>query len=45
MTLRLGVLADLHASPDPAERGSWFNPYDFAGMLGRVDAALSWFAA
>ena len=45
MTLRLGVLADLHASLDPAERGAWFNPYDFTGMLERLDAALSWFAA
>lgn len=44
MTLRLGVLADLHASLDPAESGSWWNPYDFAGMLERVDDALAWFA-
>jgi predicted phosphodiesterase len=45
MTLRLGVLSDLHGSSDPAERGSWHNAYDFAGMPERVDDALAWLTA
>ena len=44
MTLRVGVLADLHGSLDPAEQGGWFNAYDFAGMPERVDRAMTWFA-
>jgi predicted phosphodiesterase len=44
MSLRLGVLADVHYSLDPAERGAWVNPYDFDGLPARIDLALRWFA-
>jgi predicted phosphodiesterase len=43
VSLRLGLLADLHCSLDPAEAGGWHNPYDFAGVWERIDAALAWF--
>lgn len=45
MSVRLGVLADLHAPRDHLEpAASWHGPFDFAGLCVRVRAALSWFA-
>jgi predicted phosphodiesterase len=41
---RIGVLSDLHWD-DPHATGAWHNPYDFAGVPGRVRAALAWMAA
>ncbi|HKP20237.1 MAG TPA: metallophosphoesterase [Thermoleophilaceae bacterium] len=36
--MRLGVVSDVHMTMDPATRASWHNPYDFAGLPGRIDA-------
>jgi 3',5'-cyclic AMP phosphodiesterase CpdA len=44
MSIRIGTLADLHGSLDPSERGSWFNAYDFARTLPRIEEAFGWFA-
>jgi predicted phosphodiesterase len=41
---RLGVLSDLHWPDDPATRAAWHNPYDFAGLPARLDAARELFA-
>lgn len=42
MTVRLGVLSDLHCELEPT--GSrWINPFEPERLDGRIDAALSWF--
>ena len=44
MTLRLGVLTDLHHVPDPERRAAWINRYDFPGVLERCERAAELFA-
>lgn len=43
MTLRLGVLADLHYTARPAPGLAYHNPFDVAGVLGRVETSMAWF--
>jgi len=40
---RIGLLSDLHWA-DADAGAAWHNPYDFAGVRGRVRAALRWMA-
>jgi Calcineurin-like phosphoesterase superfamily domain len=41
--VRLGVVSDLHLTLDPAAEASWHNPFDFAGVPGRIDRARALF--
>jgi predicted phosphodiesterase len=41
--MRLGLVSDLHVTMDPDRRASWHNPYDFAGVPGRIEAARAVF--
>jgi predicted phosphodiesterase len=43
--VRLGVLTDVHLAPAPRPGAGWQNPYDFAGLRARLDAARERFAA
>jgi predicted phosphodiesterase len=36
--MRLALVSDLHMTLDPAASAAWHNPYDFAGLPGRIDA-------
>lgn len=40
----IGVISDLHWTSSPGAGYSWHNPFDFEGLPGRVDEALSIFA-
>lgn len=42
--LRLGVVSDLHYAPSPDPTLAFHNPFDVAGVLGRLRQALAWFA-
>lgn len=44
MTIRFGVLTDVHVVQDVTRQESWHNPYDFAGVEERRDRALELFA-
>ena len=41
--MRLGVVSDLHLTLDPGMEAAWHNAFDFAGLPGRIDAALAAF--
>lgn len=43
MTIRFGVLTDVHVVQDVTRQDSWHNPYDFAGVEQRRDRALELF--
>lgn len=44
MSVRFGILSDLHAVQDVTRRAAWHNPYDFAGVEERRERALELFA-
>jgi hypothetical protein len=44
VSVRFGVLTDLHAVPDTTRRAAWHNAYDFAGVEQRRERALELFA-
>ena len=44
MTLRLGVVADLHHTPDPPRDLAYHNPFDIPNGLPRLRRAIDWFA-
>jgi hypothetical protein len=44
VTIRFGVLTDVHAVQDVTRRASWHNQYDFAGVEERRGRALELFA-
>src|SRR5215218_676388 len=37
--MRLGIVSDVHLARVPAPAASWHNPFDFAGLPARIDAA------
>jgi predicted phosphodiesterase len=43
--VRLGVVSDLHVTMAPETPAAWHNPFDFAGLPARIDAACAVFAA
>lgn len=43
--MRLGVVSDLHMTMAPETPAAWHNPFDFAGLPARVDAACAVFAS
>jgi len=42
--IRLGVVSDVHWDASGQLEASWHNPFDFAGVPGRLDRALAVFA-
>jgi len=44
VSVRFGILTDLHAVQDPSRRAAWHNAYDFAGVEQRRNRALELFA-